>query len=476
MREKFIFLGSTDTTGSDLKALQGGALTERDRLRKKVVELLGQHGTLSERRENTALKTLETDLSAIDAHAALWKYEKAHLAAGEDWPAAKQKLQQFEDPKGIRRIFVTDFLGSFGGGAYGSAKSAKEDLNRGTAQVEGLLNPGEKDEKKWEYIKLGTVFLGDARFTDLRPQPKDLLNTVYVLGRIVSRKRHPELEADPNHTSAHFVWLPNSETYVRRFVTRGLNHNDVVNIMNGADLGAPVQVVKAQPQEVKNTKKPTRHDVAEGAVLSEEEQILSHTRGWAKRYISTGVSGRPVFSTRGTQFMSIYGTAVIDLAKIDLKSVYDIHSPIAVKNVLDWNASEVTSHGPGNNARSFSDEEFLALRDVLRTRELLIKFRVPCAAVNCILDADRLLGLGANNFDGPKDLIEGIRRWQRGWPSDNVSDALNYKGYNGKYWLFLMFADRRDREDFCRTYRPPFGVQFLRMKRYMMPVSMPGWK
>jgi hypothetical protein len=475
MREKFVFLANTDKMGGDLKELQGAPLKERDRLRKIVSDEFAKHSSWSERSETRALNTLQSDLSATDKpHPALWKYETTHLQSGENWSYVKQRLINYQE-NGHQRIYVFEFLGSFGGGAYGS-KSTGEDLNRGTAQIEGLVNPDEKDESKYVYVKLGTVFLGDARFTELRPQPPNLLNTVYVLGRVVNKGQKLELQADANHTNAHFVWLPNSQTYVRRFVTRGLNHNDVVNIMHASDLGAPVQVVTAQKQEL-DSKEPERHHVKEGAVLTEQQQILSHTRGWQKRYISTGVSGRPVFSTRGTEFMSIYGTAVIDLAKVDSSTVFDIHSPIAVNNLMHWDASKVVnSKGPGNHSTTLKGEEFLALRDVLRTRELLIKFRVPIGAVNCVWDDDRLAGFGANYFKGPQDLLEGIRKWQGGWPSDQESDVLKYQGYNGKYWLFLLFRDKRDREDFCRSYRRPQGVELLRMKRYVMPASIPGWK
>jgi hypothetical protein len=474
MREKFVFIGSTDTTGSDLKPLPEATLRERDRLKRKVIELLRQHAEQSETAETGALNTLKRELSATDKHAALWKYEKAHLAAGENWPLAKYALQNYKEATN-RRIFVTDFLGSFGSRSYGSTSTA-EDLNRGTAQVEGLLNPEETNEERSKFVKLGTVFLGDARFTDLRPQPPGLLNKIYVLGRIVSRNKKPEIEPDPIHTNSHFVWLPKSETYVRRFVTRGLNHNDLVNISRASALGAPVQVVQAQKQEL-STKDPSRHAVTEGVNLTEAQQILSHTRGWQKRYISTGVSNRPVYSTRGTQFMSIYGTAVIDLAKVDLNTVFDVHSPIAVRNVLGWDPSSVvTATGPGNNATTFTGEEFLALRDVLRTRELLIKFTVPFAALNYIPDGDRVLGLGSGNIEGPKRVLGMIRKWQRGWPSDDDTDVLRYKGYNNRYWLFILFNNNADREDFCINFRSPPGTQVLRLRRYVMPLSLAGWK
>ena len=253
-RHKFVFVPSTDTQDSRLLQLRGEDLAVRDRLISKTLELLGINATEAKAKESAALSRLTTDLpKARDKHTALWAYEKAHLAAGEDWDAAKTKLRNYQDPVGTQRILVTDFMGSF------------EEFNRGTAQIEGVVDP-----RKRTTVKLGTAFLGDARFVDLRPQPRGLLNTVYVLGRIQNDK----LVQDPNHTDAHFVWLPNSETYVRRFVTRGLNHTDLINIMAGRDLCAPVLDNLAKRREIKLKKRDqsTRHPVREGAALSEEQR------------------------------------------------------------------------------------------------------------------------------------------------------------------------------------------------------------
>jgi len=462
MREKFVFIPSIETQTSNLLRLAGRPLEVRDQLIAKTIEILGGHAKSGKDKETRALDTLSSNLNTrgSDNHTLLWKYEKEHLAAGEDWEAAKELLRNYTDPPGKRRIMVTDFLKSF------------KEFNRGTAQIEGVVDPA-----KQTLVKLGTVFLGDARFVDLRPQPTGLMNTVYVLGRIHGNK----LIQDENHTDAHFVWLPNSNTYVRRFVTRGLNHNDLINIRDRRDLCAPVQTIAAVKREIKGggRNQDTRHDVTEGTDLSEEQQIISHTRGWQKRYISTGVSARPVFSTRGTQFMSLYGTAVIDLAKVDLESVWDVHSPIAVGNVMGWQPEKVvTARGPSNNARSLTDEEFLALRDVLRTRELLIKFRVPFNAVNCEEDGDCILGYSMPSYGDPDRIKSTAQKWVSGWRKVIADDPLNYAGYNGRYWIFMQFANRLDRENFDRDlWLPPrWDVRVIRLKRYKMPATLDGWK
>jgi hypothetical protein len=456
MRDKFVFIPSTETKRHDLQRLKDEELRVRDELVAVAFDIFKRHKSSSKGREDTALSTMTGSFGRGDNHTVLWNYEKAHLAAGEDWAAVSTELKQVVDGQQRRRILVHEFLKSF------------DDHNRGTAQLEGVV-----DQARRVYVKLGTVFLGDARFTELRPQPKDVKNTVYVLGRVMNDK----LVQDPNHTSSHFVWLPNSKTYVRRFVVRGLNHNDIVNVKNAAPLGAPVQTVQAQRREVVGPKQTTRHNVAENTRLSEIQQIISHTRGWQKRYISTGVSSRPVYSTRGTQFISLYGTAVIDLAKVDLKNVWDVHSPIAVRKVMGWDANTVvTAGGSGAGARSLREEEFLALRDVLRTRELLIKFQVPYAALHCQPNGSRIIGIGAGAYGGPERFVAALRRWPAGWAKVKDYDALNYAGFNGRYWLFLLFANDTDAQWFWDRVRLHDVKEWLRLTRYEMPMSLEGWK
>jgi hypothetical protein len=451
MRDKFVFLPSKDVP------------TSHEVLLKKVLSILTADKAAHKKAESDALGKLAPKLAAKgDKHAPLLQYEKEHLLAGADWPTVKHKLQSARDT--ATAILVTDFWDA--------------ENNRGTAQVEGMLKGKATGGADDRIAKLGTVFLGDARFTDLRPQPKGLPHKVYVLGRFTFAgvKKLPKLEQDPTHTKSHFVWLPNSETYVRRFVTRGLNHADIINIAAGAALRAPLQTVGAVERET-TAQDPKRHDVDAGDDLSEAQQILSHTRGWQKRYISTGVSSRPVYSTRGSQFMSLYGTAIIDMAKVDPATIFDIHAPIAIDSLLGWQATTVTSaRNPASPAKDLAGEEFLALRDVLRTRELLIKFQVPRGAVQCQLDGKRIVGFGTNDFRGPDRLLNALSRWNQVWPYvKGEPDVLNYKGANSMYWLFILVDTAVNARWVYDNFRGRYDGRLL-LNRYVMPASLPGWK
>ena len=177
--------------------------------------------------------------------------------------------------------------------------------------------------------------------------------------------------------------------------------------------------------------------------------------------------------------MSLYGTAVIDLAKVDLNSVFDIHSPIAVRNVLGWDPEKVVSaSGPQKDAINLSGEEFLALRDVLRTRELLIKFRVPFQAVNCVEDGDCIIGYGTTTYGDPDKILGLAKRWRWGWNKIIDAEPLNYMGHSGYYWVFFQFANQPDRDLFDRDFNLDSfpAVYDRRLKRYKMPASLPGWK
>lgn len=437
--DKYVFLPSKEVPDSHKVLLQ------------QAIGILTADKQAQKSGETAAINRMTTRFAnpgRSTTHQILFDYEKAHLNTQADWNQAKFKLRSARDNAG-NGIHVTDFWDG--------------DHNRGTAQIEGQV--------KGKLAKLGTVFLGDARMTELRPQPPGLLNTIYTLGRFVwDGTGTPKIEADPNHTKAHFVWLPNSETYARRYVTRGLNHNDCINLRNSQDLIAPVASLAAQNREVRTGGQATGHNVRPGGALTEAQQILSHTRGWQKRYVSTGVSSRPVFSTRGTQFMSLFGAAVIDLGKVDLATVYDIHSRVAVQNLLNWNAASVLSApGPGDGATTLTGEEFLALRDVLRTRELLIKTRVDQRAVRRISDGGcRILGLGTDYKAGPQNVLRDIKKWKAGWAKVRQTDTTNYPGYMGYFWLFLLFDNEATTlwfKDNVRTERHRWQLY----ERYRMP-------
>jgi len=285
------------------------------------------------------------------------------------------------------------------------------------------------------------------------------------------------MEQDPNHTQEHFVYLPNSKTYVRRFVMRGLNHNDAINIGNNIPLGAPVLTANARANDI-GGKSGARHNVKPNGILTTEQKILSHTRGWQKRYISTGVSKRPAVSTRGETFMSVHGTAVVDLAMVDPATIFDIHSSKAIANLMGWNSTLVTSAPSARSGGpSIGSEEFLALRDVLRTRELLIEGSVPLDALRCNSIGHCTVGLGCDRFGEPEKLLTSVH--QSKWSAKvRSAEPLKYASIHGKYWLFLGFADATTANDFLN---PVSGFQgghskTMTVNRYAHPPNLGGWK
>lgn len=458
MRDKFVFIPSTDNKLHGVRPMSRSELDRRELLIGRVTNVFGASKAEAKRKANEATQTMQHDIGpAPDKHAVLWNYEKGHLAGGESWSATAAALKGLLDSQNRREVMVHEF-----------AHAVKE--IGGTAQIEGVLD--------WKggsptYVKLGTVFIGDARFVKLHPQPGGLTNPVYVLGRVIDGT----LKQDPEHTKAHFVWVPNSQTYVRRFVTRGLNYSDIINIEARHPLGSPLRVATAHQGELRSTKNTTRHDgPAVDDALTEQQQILSHTRGWQKRYISTGVSNRPVYSTRGTQFMSLYGTAVIDLAKVDLRTVWDIHSPAAVENVMKWSSDNVvTATGPGNGATTFKGEEFLALRDVLRTRELLIKFQVPVTALNCNVEGRLIVGFGTDKYEHPGNVASALQSSTHA-PHIVMYDPLRFKDPGtGKYWLFVL-CDSVIEATNVHGFTHAFVKDKKHLLRYQMPNAIVGWK
>jgi hypothetical protein len=144
---------------------------------------------------------------------------------------------------------------------------------------------------------------------------------------------------------------------------------------------------------------------------------------------------------------------------------------------MGWDANTVVTAGrSGAGARSLREEEFLALRDVLRTRELLIKFQVPYAALHCQPNGSRIIGIGAGAYGGPERFVAALRRWPAGWAKVKDYDALNYAGFNGRYWLFLLFANETDAQWFWDRVRLHDVKEWLRLTRYEMPMSLEGWK
>lgn len=368
-----------------------------------------------------------------NAHPILWNYEKDYLNSGADWGRFKASL-------------LLRYRGSI---------DIVEHLAAGRADIYSKGLPQEL---------IGTVYFKWARFIPLNPQPVGLVNQVYVRRKGAAR---------------HYVLLPNSATYARRFVTRGLNASDAMNFTNGQPLQAPHGVPGNPDQVIPGERmgdNPNRHPVVGVVNLTENQQILSHARGWKKRYISTGHSNRPAISTRGHQFVSMYGTAVIDLAMLNLNTVFDLHRPDTAQQYIGQPANTVTNalgHGyPGGN---YMGEKFLALRDVIRTRELLIKGSVPVAALCATNTGAKLVGISSTTnglHNGVPAIINGLPPAVQG--SIQQTDSLTFRINNLK-WHFYAFATFFAAVQFMLAVNPSLHANqaLVRFNKYQL-VQPPG--
>lgn len=276
-------------------------------------------------------------------------------------------------------------------------------------------------DSKW--LTFGTLYVANSRFQLLDPQPSGLHAPVYV-----------DLE---NPDGRQYIRLPDGD-FVRRYVIRGLSAYDGMRLSQGLGLTATFDQPQIQPQETDAA----RH----GPVvrnLTDSERILSHTRGWKKRYISTGATEHPVYSTRGTQFHSMYGAVVVDLAKItNQHSIVDIHQLHVAERHLG-SPRQLLDEGTRLSAPGTpqDQEKYLALRDVVRTRELLIEGSVDAAAVRKRQAVSSLVGIGA----GPSSQQKALKTWfaaQKAALTPLLADheVHTFKDLGtAKQWIFLDF-------------------------------------
>ena len=280
-------------------------------------------------------------------------------------------------------------------------------------------------------LGMGTVYTGADRFVALgaAAQPAGRENDVYVR------------QGFPNQ---HYVRYTRSgaNRYVRRYVMRGLNQGDSVNVTAAAALEAPEQTQTALNNEIRDAEYTGRHNLAVGADLTDEQKILSHTRGWKKRFISTTTTFHPAYSTRGEEFRSVFGKVIIDLAHVPGADIFDLHTPDAL---AIFNTTAATVHATDVDGRpthrSLHDEELLAARDVIRTRELLIHGTVPDAAVLHSAAVQSIIGIfhpsaGVDNGNTTFALVEAA------WAAHprTATETLSYP-WQARWYRFYKFAN-----------------------------------
>lgn len=377
-----------------------------------------------------------------NAHPILHAYEKAHLQHGKDWhDLANQLLKrcagqiQFsEDPSSVNLM---------------RDDSIKILARHST--VRGVQNT---------LVVLGTVTFGRFRFRPIAAQPVGAQSAVF------------ERIAKPGK---HYIYAPKSDTYVRRFVARGLNQTDALNHDLAQDLQAP-HGGNAQAREIYSEAQKSRHAVLAGAALLTSQQLLSHTRGWRKRFISTGVSNRPALSTRGAPFSSVFGAVTIDLAMVDPEAIFPLNSHLAAERLLGGGVTALQvvnapdAQPPGE--RTLGDEEFLAMRDVLRTQELVIDSTVPHAAVCAQRQVGVVLGIAGKvkrqdahpAYTIPEDLRSASNeRLAYPW--------LRPGGQGSQWWWFFAYASRALADTAALNLAPSVERHFFGT---YVPICPPG--
>ena len=383
---------------------------------------------LRQRQEIARVQGLDHPVAPV-----LHQYEIAHLQAGTAWTGVCALLQREAGRLPNTRLIV-------------NAGAASE------YRLFGWVNA--------RFAPVGKVVLGDARFELVAPQPAGLVNQVY------QRRERP---------GRHYVQLPDG-SYLRRFLSRGLNQSDSLNLTGNRALEAPEQGAQVLPSERRSAEHTGRHNVPAGTVLSLDQQILSHTRGWKKRFVSATTTSRPVYSTRGEEFRSVFGVVLIDLAHVPLATVVDLHRPDRINARFGVGPQDIVgapAAEPGY-PRTLAHENFLAARDVIRTREVLIQFRVPPAAVVRHSLGNRIIGL--SHADRNEVFFRFLYARDVCGRGINIvaTEAPEYP-WHGRWWYFVEYASAADALRVSQNLRAlPDPINSLFFQKFDIPAPPPA--
>ncbi|MCP8467000.1 hypothetical protein NK553_23880 [Pseudomonas sp. ZM23] len=404
-----------------------------------------------------------------DVYARLHAYERGYLSSG---------FSTIDQIKTDMKVALTRSAGEYKKSE--SSSSFAEALQKGEiyrTKLNTQLKYEENGAKNLLTIRMGEAEIGrilfqDQRFAKLDPQPANIKNEVWI--------RH-------NDPTCHYIRyeIGKNQRFVRRFATRGLNQSDVRNIAKKKDLQAVEQSNTPRDYELKTIKD---KKIALGQTseyknnktdLSFGNMILSHTRGWSKRFISTSVTRRPVFSTRGTQFRSLFGQVIIDLAKVDASQIFDIHTPDAMFyfSVSSQDLIQVRKTRASPD-QTLSGEQLLAALDAVRTREVLIKSTIPKEAV--LTDGGMECILGVYNSKQP-DAQKFHQEAERIFLASGIAIAKedtetpSYRDPSGwfKYYRFASAAKLSEASDLLLKQRPAINFQYEKLKCYDFPKNLP---
>jgi hypothetical protein len=439
MRDKYVFVPLPDAQVPD---------THKPR-RDELVQLFALNKTTRKQRATAAEGALQQALGVIvghnpiAVHQALHGYEKEHLTGGGN-------IRQLCNVLKLRFRNVLRFAPVLG--------SASQDC---FMVVQGF---GER--------QVGTIVVEEERFDNLGVPP-GMLNAVFVRKGDVAQR--------------HYVRLTTSNIHVKRFVTRGLSAFDGMNITAGTPLSAVRAGNAAQASEINAPGRISNagnvipaivhmHAVAVNTALPDAAQIISHTRGWGgnKRFISTGVSNRPALSTRGQPFVSMYGVVTVDLAQVPLNDVYDVHRHDTASAWLGVPANDILTNNHHTGTNDLAEQQYLALRDTIRTRELLIKQTIPLAALRHASLGLVLLGVssvGANQHAGTQALVNAL-------PLHIVAgivqqDVLDF-AQAGRRWHLIEFNSPATAALAALALQATMGTRILQIFNKYSQVRPPG--
>ncbi|HEY0064725.1 MAG TPA: hypothetical protein VGC21_21590 [Telluria sp.] len=289
-------------------------------------------------------------------------------------------------------------------------------------------------------ILLGKLFVADSRFIAIDTGEPGLQAAIFVDREEPGGKQ--------------YIQLPDN-TFTKRYVKRGLSGYD------GMRLTAHQPLIPSfnSPARAVEEARPARHGPGL-APLTTSQQVLSHTRGWKKRMISTGVSERKVYSTRGTQFMNLFGSAVIDLAKLTNQlNILDVHrSDVATAHL--GNPDDLVVHGSelvGPGVTELEKQKYLGLRDVVRTRELLIKGSIDYAAVRAQSASKSVVGVSVGT-QGTKTTLHAWLNTNLAYLAPSIIDheSHEFRDVNtGRFWVFIAFNNAALAQMFQHTRKAP---------------------
>ncbi|GFM80120.1 hypothetical protein PSCICN_08120 [Pseudomonas cichorii] len=292
-----------------------------------------------------------------------------------------------------------------------------------------------KGEKAWTTDKelVGTIFIDSDGFVKLEHQPAEAKNAVYCRQDLGSRE--------------YVRFEKNGKVFfVRRYLVRGINQSDSENL-SSADKSK--QVMKAVHNQ-DFTSDENKHYQGQRGIQNELKTLISHTRGWRKRYISATTTNKSVFSTKGKEFRSVFGSVIIDLAFVPAKDIYDLHSPAAAGAFAIWQGDIVDlpkvidagkAHTKAKGSTTLDDERQLAMLDVIRTREILIKGEVPAAAILKNNKGQLIVGVPEKGYKQTVYNAKVITKWaDEGIDVAALeTETLSYSWHNF-YYTFYRFT------------------------------------